>query len=436
MSWELPLILIFGGMLFMMATGIPIAFAFLTVVLIGAYMILGGLVGLEQVILSITSTLTTFTLLPVPLFLLMGDLMVQSGIGMKVIDVLNKWLGKVPGRLGLLSVLAGTLLATLTGASMASTATLGSVLVPEMKKRGYSNFMTIGPILGSGGLAIMIPPSSLAIILGAIGEISIGRILVAIITPGVLMAVFYCAFIVITCLIRPSLAPSYDVAPTPFAVKLVEFIRYVLPTGLVIFLVIGLIFFGVAGPSESAASGVVGMLILLVYYGRFRWTVLRDSLRDTLRITGMVFMIIAGSQVYSQILSFSGATQGLIEYSTQLNLPPVMVVLLMQVIILVMGCFMDPVGIMLITLPIFMPVIRSLGLNEVWFAAIMLLNIEMAMITPPFGMCLFIMKGVVGEGATMLEIYQAGAAFIGLQIIILLIMIVFPPVVLWLPSVM
>ncbi len=171
----------------MMATGIPIAFAFLTVVLVGAYMLFGGLVGLEQVILSITSTLTTFTLLPVPLFILMGDLMVQSGIGMKVIDVLNEWLGKVPGRLGLLAVLAGTLLATLTGASMASTATLGSVLVPEMKKRGYSNFMTIGPILGSGGLAIMIPPSSLAIILGAIGEISIGRILVAIITPGVLM---------------------------------------------------------------------------------------------------------------------------------------------------------------------------------------------------------------------------------------------------------
>jgi tripartite ATP-independent transporter DctM subunit len=436
MSWELPLILIFGGMLFMMATGIPIAFAFLTVVLIGAYTLLGGLVGLEQVILSITSTLTTFTLLPVPLFLLMGDLMVQSGIAMKVIDVLNKWLGKVPGRLGLLSVLAGTLLATLTGASMASTATLGSVLVPEMKRRGYSNFMTIGPILGSGGLAIMIPPSSLAIILGAIGEISIGRILVAIITPGVLMALFYCAFIVIACLIKPSLAPSYDVEPTPFAVKLGEFVRYVLPTGLIIFLVIGLIFFGVAGPSESAASGVVGMLLLLVYYGRLKWSVLKESLRDTLRITGMVFMIIAGSQVYSQILSFSGATQGLIEYSTRLNLPPTMVVMLMQVIILIMGCFMDPVGILLITLPIFMPVIRSLGLNEVWFAAIMLLNIEMAMITPPFGMCLFIMKGVVGEGATMLEIYKAGTAFIGLQIIIMLIMILFPPVVLWLPSVM
>jgi tripartite ATP-independent transporter DctM subunit len=436
MSWELPLVLIFGGMLFMMATGIPIAFAFLTVVLIGAYTLLGGLVGLEQVILSITSTLTTFTLLPVPLFILMGDLMVQSGIGMKVIDVLNAWLGKVPGRLGLLSVLAGTLLATLTGASMASTATLGSVLVPEMKRRGYSNFMTIGPILGSGGLAIMIPPSSLAIILGAIGEISIGRILVAIITPGVLMGLFYCVFIILSCMIKPSLAPSYDVEPTPLGVKLVEFVRYVLPTGIVIFLVIGLIFFGVAGPSESAASGVVGMLILLVYYGRFQWSVLKDSMRDTLRITGMVFMIIAGSQVYSQILSFSGATQGLIEYSSQLHLPPVMVVMLMQAIILVMGCFMDPVGIMLITLPIFMPVVRSLGLNDVWFATIMLLNIEMAMITPPFGMCLFIMKGVVGEGATMWEIYKAGGAFIGLQVIVMATMIAFPSVVLWLPSIM
>ena len=343
---------------------------------------------------------------------------------------------KLPGRLGLLSVMAGTLLATLTGASMASTATLGSVLVPEMKSRGYSNFMTLGPILGSGGLAIMIPPSSLAIILGAIGEVSIGRLLVAIIVPGIMMGVIFCAFIILACIVKPSLAPSYEVKQPPIGEIVLDFVRYVLPTGLIIFLVIGLIFFGVAGPSESAASGVVGMLILLVYYGRFKWSVLVESMRDTLKLTGMIFMIVAGSQVYSQILSFSGATQGMIDFTTTISLPPIVIVLLMQVIILIMGCFMDPVGIMLITLPVFMPVIRSFGMSDVWFGVIMLLNIEMAMITPPFGMCLFIMKSVVGDGATMLDIYKAGAAFIGLQLIIMAIMLAFPPVVTWLPSVM
>lgn len=436
MNWEIALLLVFGGMIFMLITGIPVAFAFLSVVLVGAYTLFGGIRGLEQVILSIVSTLATFTLLPIVMFILMGDLMVQSGIGMKVIDVLNKWLGRVPGRLAILSVMAGTLLATLTGASMASVATLGSVLVPEMRKRGYHSSMIMGPILGSGGLAIMIPPSSLAIILGAIGEISIGRILVAIIVPGVVMAVIYCAYIVILCSAKPHLAPSYDFTSTPLNEKIIELVKYVLPTGIIIFLVIGLIFFGVAGPSESAAGGVIGMLFLLLVYNRFKWAVLKASMRDTLKITGMIFMIIAGSQVYSQILSFSGATQGMIEASSQLNLPPILVVILMQMVVMIMGCFMDPVGILLITLPIFMPVIRSLGLSDVWFATILLLNIEVAMITPPFGMCLFVMKGVVGEAATMAEVYRSSLPFIGLQVLILLLLILFPSVVLWLPSIM
>jgi tripartite ATP-independent transporter DctM subunit len=213
-------------------------------------------------------------------------------------------------------------------------------------------------------------------------------------------------------------------------------VKYVLPTGIIIFLVIGLIFFGVAGPSESAAGGVVGMLILLVSYKRFKWYIIKESMRDTLKLTGMIFMIIAGSQVYSQILSFSGATQGMIEASTQLNLPPILVVILMQVVVMIMGCFMDPVGILLITLPIFMPVVRTLGLSDVWFATILLLNIELAMITPPFGMCLFVLKGVVGKAASMAEVYRAAMPFIGLQILIMVLLILCPPIVLWLPSVM
>lgn len=434
MGWQLPLLLIFGSMLIMMATGMPIAFAFLSVVVVGAFVLFGGTVGLDQLILSIYSTLTTFTLLPIPLFILMGELMVHSGIAVSIIDVLNKWLGRLPGRLGLLAVGGGTLLSTLTGASMASTATLGSVLVPEMQKRGYQKPMSLGPILGSGGLAIMIPPSALAIILGAIGEISIGKILVAIIVPGLCMAALYAVYIVLACLIKPSLAPSYEVVSTPLSEKLVGFVKYVLPTGIIIFLVIGLIFLGVATPSESAASGAVGMLIVISFYRRMNWQVVKKSMTGTLKITGMVFLIIAGSQVFSQVLSFSGATQGLIEYAMGLKMPPILMVIAMQIIIMIMGGFMDPVGIMMITLPIFVPFIRTLGFNDVWFAAIVLLNIEMAMVTPPFGMCLFVMKGVAPPDTSMGDIYRAVLPFLLCDLIVMILIIAIPGLALWLPS--
>jgi tripartite ATP-independent transporter DctM subunit len=434
MEWQLPLLLIFGSMLIMMATGMPIAFAFLSVVVVGAFVLFGGLVGLDQMILGIYSSLTTFTLLPIPLFILMGELMVQSGMALNIIDVLNKWLGRLPGRLGILAVTGGTLLSTLTGASMASTATLGAVLVPEMEKRGYKKPMSLGPILGSGGLAIMIPPSALAIILGAIGEISIGRILVAIIIPGMCMALLYAAYIVLACVIKPDYAPTYDVDATPLSEKLMGFVKYVLPTGIIIFLVIGLIFLGVATPSESAASGTVGMLIVISFYRRINWDVIKKAMTGTLKITGMVFMIIAGSQVFSQILSFSGATQGLIEFSLGLKMPPILLVIAMQVVIMIMGAFMDPVGIMMITLPIFVPFIRTLGFNDIWFATIVLLNIEMAMVTPPFGMCLFVMKGVAPPNTTMADIYKAVVPFLVCDLIVMILILTFPELALWLPG--
>lgn len=421
-------------MLLMMATGMPIAFAFLSVVVVGSFTLFGGIAGLDQMILSIFSSLTTFTILPIPLFILMGELMVQSGIALSIIDVLNKWLGRLPGRLGLLAVVGGTLLSTLTGASMASTATLGAVLVPEMEKRGYKKPMSLGPILGSGGLAIMIPPSALAIILGAIGEISIGKILVAIVLPGLCMAGFYAAYIVLACVFKPDYAPSYDVDSVPLSEKIGGFIKYVLPTGIIIFLVIGLIFLGVATPSESAASGTVGMVIVIAFYGRLNWAVLRKAMTGTLKITGMVFMIIAGSQIFSQVLSFSGATQGLIEYALNLKLDPILLVIAMQLVIMVMGAFMDPVGIMMITLPIFVPFIRTLGFNDVWFATLVLLNIEMAMVTPPFGMCLFVMKGVAPRDTTMGDIYRAVVPFLLCDTLVMILIFLIPSLALWLPG--
>jgi len=345
----------------------------------------------------------------------MGEVMFHSGIAPVLIRTLDKWLGRLPGRLSLLAVGAGTLFSTLTGTSLASVAMLGSVLVPEMEQQGYKKSMTLGPILGSGGLAMMIPPSALAVLCGAIAEISIGRILVGIIIPGLLMATIYAAYIIIRCRLQPSIAPTYEVTPTPLSEKLVATVRYVLPQGIIIFLVIGVIFLGIATPSEAAATGAIGTIIVALLYRRLSWEVVKKATVGTLSVTGMLFLIIAGATAFSQILAYSGASAGLSGLATGLPVAPIFIIMAMQVVILFLGAFMDVVSIMMITLPIFVPVVLSLGFNPVWFAIIFLINIEVAGISPPFGLSLFVMKG---------------------GLIAMALIIAFPTLALWLPGLM
>ncbi len=430
MGWEWLLLIIFGVLVVLMATGMPIAFSFMIINVVGVYVFFGGTMGLEQMILSMSTSLTTFVLLPVALFILMGEMLVHSNIAVDVMDALDKLMGRLPGRLSLLAVATGTVIAALTGSSMSSTAMLGQILVPEMENRGYKKAMTVGPIMASGGLAIMIPPSSLAILLCVIGEISIGKILVVIPFAGLYLAALLAAYIIIRCKLQPHLAPTFEVEKLPFIKRISGTVRFVLPVGFIIFLVVGLIFVGVADPSESAAMGTVGMVIVILCYRRLTWKVVRKSIHGTIMITGMVFLIIAGATTFGQILAFSGATAGLSEFAVSLPLPPVLIIVAMQIIILIMGCFMEVVSIMMITLPIFVPVVNKLGFDPVWFGAIALLNIECAFITPPFGMNLFVMKGVA-KNTTMEEIYFAAAPMVAINCLTMALMIVFPSTVLW-----
>ena len=436
MEWPFILLIIFGTLVILMATGMPVAFCFMLINVVGVYMLFGGTAGLEQLILSIYSSLATFVLLPVPLFILMGEVTFQSGLGTNIIDIVDKWLGRLPGRISLLAVSSGALLSALTGASIASTSLLGSVLVPEMEKRDYKKAMSIGPILGSGGLAIMVPPSSLAILLGAIGEISVGKILVAIVVPGLFMAALYAIYIIGRCWLQPSIAPAYETPPAPLSEKIIATVKYVLPIGFIFFLVVGVIFIGVATPSEAAATGTLGLFIIAFFYGRLNWEVVKKSIAGTLRISGMILLIIAGAKAFSQILSFTGASRGLVEVATGLPVTPVLIVIMMQVIILFLGGFMEVVAIMMITLPVFVPTIVVLGFDPVWFAVLVLLNIEMAMTTPPFGINLFVMKGVAPRDTTMGDIYRAALPFLGCDLVAMALIIAFPAVALWLPGLM
>jgi tripartite ATP-independent transporter DctM subunit len=292
MEWWLALLSIFGALLILMAIGLPLMVCFMLVVLVGAFLLMGGERGLAQATLSIFGSVAHFTLLPLPLFILMGEVMYQSGIAPEMMKSLDIWLGRLPGRLSLLAVGSGTMLSFLTGASMASVAILGSTLVPEMKKRGYHSSMTLGPILGSGGLAVMIPPSAIAILFGVIAEVSIGRILIAIIIPGLIMASLYAAYVVIRCSFQPHIAPPYDMPPIPIKQKIALTLKNIVPLSVIIFLVTGVILLGIATPTEAAATGALGTFLVVAAYRRLSWEVVKKSVTRATSVTVMIFIII------------------------------------------------------------------------------------------------------------------------------------------------
>lgn len=415
-----------------MITGVPVAFAFM-IANVAAFIFFFGLNGIDQLTNSIFSVLSSFVLLPIPLFILMGDVLFRTGIGPALIRTIDKWMGRLPGRLSLLAVAAGVLFAALTGTGLASTAILGSVLAPDMVKQGYKKQMILGPIMAGGGLAHMIPPSALAVLIGAIGQISVGKILMGIIFPGLLMAALYAAYIILRCWLQPTLAPSYQVARVTVKEKLGDTVKYVIPQGIVIFLVIGIVYLGVATPSEAAATGALGSFILALCYGRLNWKVTKEIVVSTLATTGMIFLILGGANAFSQMLAFSGATGGLARVATEIQVSPIVIVIAMQIVLIILGMFIDPFSMMMVTCPIFLPVIITLGLDTVWFAVLFLINIGIAGLTPPFGMLLFVMQGVAPPGTTMGEVIKSGFPFIVLNLIALALVLVFPIICLWLP---
>ena len=430
------LFIILFSLLTLMFIRVPVAFAFLMVNIVAAYIFWNGEKGLILLVGSIKDSLTTFTLIPIPLFILMGEIMFHSGVAPRMLNTLDKWLGGLPGRLSLLAVLGGTMLSTLTASTMATTAMLGSTLVPEMEKKQYKNSMSIGPILASGGLAVMIPPSALGVLLASLGQIPVGQFLIAIILPGLLMAVLFAIYIIVRVKIQPHLAPTYEVEPVPLSEKIKDTLIYIAPLSIIIFLVIGSILLGIASPTEAAAMGAFGSLIMAACYGQMNMKVLINSVTATLKLSVMILMIVAGSIAFSQILSFSGIARSLVNLVGGLDFAPVYILVLMLLIIIFMGMFMESLSIMMVVVPIYMPMAAVLDINLLWFAVLILIAIEVGQISPPFGLGLFVMKGVAPKGTTMGEIYKASVPFIFILFLLLAIVIVIPSLATWLPELM
>jgi tripartite ATP-independent transporter DctM subunit len=436
MEWYWAIALLFGLIVALMLLGMPIALAFLAANIAGAMLFMGGPLGIAQVLNNGFGAMTSFALVPIPMFLLMGELFYYTGLAEKMFNAVDRLMGNVPGRLAYVTVAGGTGFAALSGSSMGSTALLGSLMVPDMMKRGYSKYLSMGPIMGTGGLAVIIPPSALAVLLATLGRSDVGALLLAGVIPGVILAFLYTALIFSWTVAAPGAAPRYAVEPVPLAQKLKLVLLDIVPMTAVIVLVIGIMVTGLATPTEAAAIGCMGVMVLAACHLRLTWKAFKQSVDAGLRITVMAFLIIFGSATFSQLLAFSGASSGLIAWATQFDLAPLGMLLIMMAIIFFLGCFMDQLSMMLLTAPIFFPLANTLGFDLTWFGLIMLLALEVGYTTPPFGLLLFVMKGVAPPGTTMREIYLAAAPFIGCVLLLIALIIAFPPLATWLPRLM
>ncbi len=436
MSGLAVLLLIFAGLVIVLLAGVPVAFSFAAVTMVSIGLLQGWGAPFQSFVLSIENGVSSFTLLPIALFILMGELLWQSNIADKALGAISKLIGRIPGRLSLLTVASGTAFSALSGSTLANTAMLGKIMLPPMVNKGYHNTMSMGPIMASGGLSMLIPPSTLAVIYATIAKISIGKLLIALILPGLLLALCYVGYIVIRCWLNPALAPEETVERVEPKEALRQFVVYILPLSIVVFSVVGVIFFGIATPTEAAALGCTTSLIMALCYGGLSFKRLATAAMETIKITGMTLLIMAMALGFSQILAYSGGGRELIEMVAKLDISPLMLIAVMLLLLLVLGAFMEQVAIMLITLPIFTPMLVFMGADPIWFAVMMLINLEMSLMTPPFGMLIFVMKGVAPESVAIGDIYRAVTPYLIINGLFIIVLLFNPWIVELLPSIM
>jgi len=434
-QWYWAALILFGLGVGLMMTGVPVAIAFFATNIVAAALFMGGAAGIMQVINNGFGAMTNFALVPIPMFLLMGELFFHTGLAGRCFNAADKLLGNVPARLSFVTLIGGTAFAGPAGSSMGSCALLGSLMVPEMYRRGYSKYLSIGPIMGVGGLAVIIPPSALTVLLATLGRTDVGDLLIAGVIPGFVLALMYGILIYGWTVFDPTAAPQ---TPPPLVSRREKwrlvFVDVIPMVAIIVFSVLIMIV-GWCTPTEAAALGALSVIVLAACYGEMTWKGFFKSLEGSLRVTVMAFLIIFGSATFAQVLAFTGASSGLMNWALGFQLSSLGMLLVMIGVIFFLGCFMDQLSMMLLTAPIFFPLAKTLGFDLVWFGLIMLLALEIGYTTPPFGLLLFVMKGVAPPGTTMRDIYLAGMPFIGCVLLLIALIIIFPPLATWLPAI-
>jgi tripartite ATP-independent transporter DctM subunit len=436
MTWWIAACLLFGTLTLLFAMAVPAAFAFLGINIAGAWFWLGKDAGLIQLVRNGVASISSFSLTPIPFFIMMGEVLFHTGVAMKAIDAIDRLIWRVPGRLSVVAVVAGTVFSAISGSTIATTALLGSLLLPQMLARGYHPSMAMGPIMAIGGVDMLIPPSALTVLLGSLAQISISELLIAGIVPGVLLSLMFVGWIVLRATLEPGLAPAFEHEELPAWQRWKPLILYVMPLVLIFVVVVAAMAAGWATPTEAAAIGAVATVAVAWIYRALTWSNLMKALLGTAAISGVILFIIVGATTFAQILTFSGATNGLVEAIKGANFVPWVVMAIMLAILIVLGCFVDQVSMMLICLPFFMPLVAAYGFDAVWFGVLFLICMQLGLLTPPFGMLLFTMKSVAPKEIHMHQVWRAVTPYVVMGLIALLAVAFVPALATWLPKVL
>ena len=435
-AWALSAWMMLGGSTILLFIGMPVALTFITVNIIGAWLYMGGEAGLAQLARSSVSSVTAFSLTPIPLFVLMGEVLFHTGLALKVIEGVERLIKHVPGRLAVVAVVAGTVFSAISGSTIATTAMLGSLMLPIMLSRGYHPTIAAGPIMAIGAVDMLIPPSALTVLLGSLSGISISKLLIGGVVPGVILSVAFVAWIVIRVSISPQLAP---VDPEDAIVhrgwqRWSLFFGYVLPTLSIFGVVVGALVAGWATPTECAALGAFATMALAMAYRALTLDALIKALKGTAGISGMILFIILGATTFAQILSFSGASNGMVEIITGQGLSTEMIIVGMMAMLIFLGIFVDQISMMMITLPIFMPIVQVLAIDPVWFGVMFLICMQLGLLLPPHGLLLMTMRGVAPPSVTMAHIFVAVIPYVVMSLILLTAVFFMPGIATWLPG--
>ena len=436
MSWEAGAWLMLGGSTALLFLGLPVAFSFLVINLLGAWLFLGGEAGLVQFARNSVGSVASFSLTPIPLFILMGEVLFHTGLAVKVIDGVEHLIRQVPGRLAVVAVVAGTVFSAISGSTIATTAMLGSLMLPVMLARGYHPTMATGPLMAIGAVDMLIPPSALTVLLGSLSGISISKLLIGGIVPGLILSLAFVVYIVVRVKMNPSLAPAASFTEYHGWEKFRPLVQYVVPLVSIFGIVVASMSAGWATPTESAAIGALFTILLAAAYRALTLQNLVLALRGTASISGMILFIIVGATTFSQILSFSGASNGMVEIIATLGLPPLALIAAMMLVLIFLGLFVEQVSMMMITLPIFMPLVQKFGVDPVWFGVMFLICMQLGLLLPPHGLLLMTMKGVSPPQVTMGHIFRAVVPYIFMSLVVLALVFFVPAVAVWLPRVL
>ena len=440
-------VLLFGSLALLLALGLPMAFCTGSLATIFLF-VFGNSAILNMMPSRIFPFMTDYQLSAVPLFIFMAAMLEKAGIIEELFDAVYKWLGSVKGGLAAATVLACTALAAMVGVVGATEVTMGMIALPAMLKRGYDEKLACGSLLAGGTLGILIPPSVMAIVYAVVAQQSLGELLVGSIFPGLMLSGLYVSYVLIRCYINPKLGPALPLEERVSGREKLRLLKNTIAPILLIVLVLGIIFVGIATPVEAAGIGTFGALFVSALHRRLNWSAIQEAAIATLKATAMVMWIFFGATMFVGFFIVKGGQTFVANSILGTGLAPYGILLLMMVILFVLGMFLDWVGILLLTVPIFLPIMKSLQWDGVfgiagvkpddvplWYGVIFMVNMQMAFLSPPFGYSLFYLKSVAPPQITMATIFRAAVNFMVLQWIGVALCIIFPQIILWLPRI-